>query len=212
MKKISILILTGIIAIALTAVQIRIVKNAAEEEEKVEAFVYTRSFQKGDEALPSMLKSVSVPVSLVPSGYCTHKEELTDRYFTRDVYAGEIALAHDISSVNPKDTELLQKTKEENVFISIKPDPERTVAWQVEKDHKVDIFFVPYRNEEIASFRLESIRIAGIVDDGFSIPDSGSRNQQGKKPVYLILEVTVEDAEKIASSRPFGYFDVILRD
>lgn len=212
MKKLSIIIVTLILAVALTVIQINVVQNATVKEEYIQVFAFTRSVEVNEIITQDMLQSVEVPLSLLPAGYICLLEDFTGNYLTREVYKGEIALRQDVTPVNPDDYGILRKTQDSNVFISIKPDPERAVAWQIRQEHWVDVIFVPQRSEEKESFRLENIRVAGITNEKFTWSNDTDSSESDTKPVYLILEVTSEDAQMIATARQFGSFELILKD
>lgn len=211
MKRISVIIVTGILAVILTIIQINLIKNATKKEEYAIAYVYTCSMEAHNEMSEDMLKAVNVPLSLLPTGYGAQKEDL-EGYLTRDVYEGEIALTNDVTSESPDNTSLLQKTQEDHVFISLKPDPDKVVAWQVKPESRVDVLFIPRQNDETKSFRLKDKRVAGITDENFTMTNLSDSSDSKDKPLYLILEVTLEEAELIASARQFGSFEMILKE
>lgn len=212
MKKITVIIVTGILAVVLTVIQINIVQNATKKEEYSKVLAFTRSLEANEKISKDMLETIEVPLSLLPAGYSSLLEDFTGNYLTRVVYEGEIALLQDVTPVNPDDSGILRKTQEDNVLISIKPDPEKAVAWQIQQEQTVNVLFVPHRNEEMKSFCLECIRVAGIINEKFTWSDDTDSSESDTKPVYLILEVTSEEAEMIASARQSGSFELILKD
>ncbi len=216
MKKITMIIITLILAIVLTVIQINIVKKAEKGEEQIEAVVYSGTYESGTMLTDNMLKVIKIPKSITPSGLCSQATEVLGGYLLRSVYEGEIVLLQTITSEVPEQNDILSENRdsEGSVLISLKPDPDKAVAWQLKPGQKVNLLYTPTRtgNDSLSFFKLENIKVAGIADDTFSLLDVEGVVSKKVKPIYLILDVTPEEAKMISHAKINGSIEIVRVD
>lgn len=222
MKKINVLIISGVSAvilfILLTIVQGRIIKK----EDTIIAYVSTIDLLRDSKINKNDYKEVRIPVSLIlDSKIVTDSKELEGKYAKEFINKGQIIFKQDIGGKD--ELKILEADNNlERIAVKIK-ESQNAVAYQIKPRDRIHLYFTGKSGviknafskygiefDDISDNFLQSkkilsdIEILGIYDEA----GRSYENSEFNSLDTIVIAVEPKNAEMINTLRTQGTFDI----
>lgn len=223
MKKINILIISGVSAIILfvllTILQGRLIK----QEATITAYVSKLDVLRDSKLDENDYKEVKIPVSLVLDGdIITDKKELNGKYAKERINRGQIIFKQDIAG--KEELKIIEAEQGlERIAVKIKSS-ENAVAYQVKPKDRIHLYFTGKSSVVKSAFSKYGIEFDNNVSDNslqskkiisdieiLGIYDELGRSYEHSEFSHLdtiVIAVEAKTAEMINNLRTQGTFDI----
>ena len=201
MNKTGKMIIIIVSIVVLSLFEVLIIKGMAGQKQMVEIFVAKADIPQNTMISEKLISTQSFSTDSLPMFGTQNPKEIIGKYTDKALKQGEI-----ISTTRLIKDEDRSLTSEGKVTISIMPNPEDVLGWQLEKGEFVDLLCYLQEGLKFTTIEFQHIKIINIIDTGFRSAEMGELE---KKPKYLILEVTPAQAKELVRLKAKGKIVVI---
>ena len=200
MNKTGKMIIIVVAIVVLSLFEVLFIKGLAGQKQMINICVAKVDIAQNSLITEKMLALQSFPSDSLPAFAVRNQQELVGKFSIIVLKEGEVITSTRIVI----DDERLVKSKGK-VFISLMPTPEDALGWQISKGSFVDLLcYKDDLNFELVEFK--QIKIVDLVDTSYKrIKDE----DLDRKPKYLIVEVTPQQAKEITMWKAIGKIAVV---
>ena len=223
MKKINVLLISGVSSIILFLVLTFIQSKIIDNEKIVVAYIANADVARDSEIDKGMLKEINVPNFLIENtSAILNIEEFDGKYAKEAINKGQIIFSQDIAT--KEELKIIKaETGLEKIAVKIKSS-ENALAYQVKPKDRIHLYFtgkgstvkeafitngIEFSNSEndnvlLTAKILENIEILGIFDEF----GRGYENDSFNKLDTIVIAVEPDVAKMINNLRNQGTFDI----
>jgi len=194
-----IIIIVSIVVLSLF--EVMLIRGFSGQKQMIDLCVASTDIAQNSLITAQMVGVQSFPADALPAFGVQNAKELVGRYATTMFRKGEL-----LSSFRVVADEDRKRTSKGNVYISLMPSPEDALGWQLSKGDFVSLMGVRGTQQDGGVLLLHHIKIADLIDASFK---STRFDDLEKKPKFLILEVTPNQAKEIVRWRTGGKIVII---
>jgi len=195
MNKTGKIIIIVISIVVLSLFEVIMIRGLAGQKQSVKVFIAKADIPQNSLITEKMLSEQSFPNDSLPAFSAQDKSEILGRFTDSAFKSGEVITTTHLALDNAR----LIKTKS-NVLISLMPDTEDVLAWQVKKGEYINLLC--FKNDQNKTlFEIKNVKIAEMVDVSFKPVKDGELD---RKPKYIILETTAKQAKEIVVWKSTG--------
>jgi len=201
MNKTGKMIIIVVSIVVLSLFESLLIKGLAGQEQMTNICVSKVEIPQNTVITENMISLQRFPSDSLPAFGVINQQDIVGKYSTITLNPGEIISSNRI--VIDEEGKLNSKGK---VYISLMPEAEDAVGWQLSKGDFVDLLYYKEGGDDLQISNLKDIKIADLIDGAFK------RTQESdleKKPKFLILEVTPKQAKEIAIWKATGQIVVV---
>ena len=201
MNKSGKIIIIVVSIVVLSLFESLLIKGLSGQKQMIGVCVSKFEIPQNTVISEEMIALQSLPTDALPAFVITNQQDIVGKFSTISLQPGELISSNRI--IVDQDGTLTSKGK---VRISLMPDSQDALGWQLDKGEFVNLLCYKNAIEDFKISEFKNIKIIDLIDSGFK---SIKQTDLDKKPKYLLLEVTPSEARDIAKWRAIGKVVII---